>query len=154
MILFFHVIRHLSSEWEATRIEALHWISTLLNRHREGVIINLPSNSLVCLCDYIIYHGWNCCRIHWCSQHLHTFNVYLFPSVLDGLPFEKNYLVASIALILEQMVIQIIFSSKSIWLHLATLTIVALFQLILCTLVMFFFFFFQINAISYMFTLV
>ncbi|CAK7326807.1 unnamed protein product [Dovyalis caffra] len=26
--------RQLSSEWEATRIEALHWISTLLNRHR------------------------------------------------------------------------------------------------------------------------
>ncbi|KAK4479712.1 hypothetical protein RD792_015244 [Penstemon davidsonii] len=26
--------RHLSSEWEATRIESLHWISTLLSRHR------------------------------------------------------------------------------------------------------------------------
>ncbi|PIN04964.1 hypothetical protein CDL12_22502 [Handroanthus impetiginosus] len=30
--------RHLSSEWEATRIEALHWISTLLNRHRRVVL--------------------------------------------------------------------------------------------------------------------
>ncbi|KAL0446726.1 UNVERIFIED_CONTAM: protein VAC14 [Sesamum latifolium] len=30
--------RHLSSEWEATRIEALHWISTLLNRHRAEVL--------------------------------------------------------------------------------------------------------------------
>ncbi|KAL3635940.1 PtdIns(3,5)P(2) sythesis regulation factor [Castilleja foliolosa] len=29
---------HLSSEWEATRIEALHWISTLLNRHRTEVL--------------------------------------------------------------------------------------------------------------------
>ncbi|CAA0814720.1 Protein VAC14 homolog [Striga hermonthica] len=30
--------RHLSTEWEATRIEALHWISTLLNRHRTEVL--------------------------------------------------------------------------------------------------------------------
>ncbi|KAL8520767.1 hypothetical protein ACS0TY_011354 [Phlomoides rotata] len=30
--------RHLSSEWEATRIEALHWISALLNRHRAAVL--------------------------------------------------------------------------------------------------------------------
>lgn len=30
--------RQLSSEWEATRIEALHWISTLLNRHRAEVL--------------------------------------------------------------------------------------------------------------------
>ncbi|KAK6931636.1 Vacuolar protein 14, C-terminal Fig4-binding domain [Dillenia turbinata] len=30
--------RQLSSEWEATRIEALHWISTLLNRHRSEVL--------------------------------------------------------------------------------------------------------------------
>ncbi|GFP83563.1 protein vac14 homolog [Phtheirospermum japonicum] len=29
---------HLSSEWEATRIEALHWISTLLIRHRTEVL--------------------------------------------------------------------------------------------------------------------
>ncbi|KAA3453297.1 protein VAC14-like protein isoform X1 [Gossypium australe] len=28
----------LDSEWEATRIEALHWISTLLNRHRAEVL--------------------------------------------------------------------------------------------------------------------
>ncbi|XP_038702161.1 protein VAC14 homolog isoform X2 [Tripterygium wilfordii] len=30
--------RQLSSEWEATRIEALRWISTLLNRHRSEVL--------------------------------------------------------------------------------------------------------------------
>ncbi|XP_054824448.1 protein VAC14 homolog isoform X3 [Prosopis cineraria] len=29
--------RQLCNEWEATRIEALHWISTLLNRHRAEV---------------------------------------------------------------------------------------------------------------------
>ncbi|KAE9450881.1 hypothetical protein C3L33_17215, partial [Rhododendron williamsianum] len=33
--------RQLSSEWEATRIEALHWISTLLNRHRAEVLLFL-----------------------------------------------------------------------------------------------------------------
>ncbi|KAB1999598.1 hypothetical protein ES319_D12G173200v1 [Gossypium barbadense] len=31
--------RQLDSEWEATRIEALHWISTLLNRHRAEVVL-------------------------------------------------------------------------------------------------------------------
>lgn len=30
--------RQLSSEWEATRIEALHWIGTLLSRHRAEVL--------------------------------------------------------------------------------------------------------------------
>lgn len=29
--------RELTSEWEATRIEALHWIATLLARHRAEV---------------------------------------------------------------------------------------------------------------------
>ncbi|KAL6561718.1 PtdIns(3,5)P(2) sythesis regulation factor [Orobanche minor] len=29
---------HLSSEHEATRIESLHWISTLLNRHLQEVL--------------------------------------------------------------------------------------------------------------------
>lgn len=29
--------RQLSSEFEATRIEALNWISTLLNKHRTEV---------------------------------------------------------------------------------------------------------------------
>ncbi|XP_059291696.1 protein VAC14 homolog isoform X1 [Lycium ferocissimum] len=33
--------RQLSSEWEATRIEALHWVSTLLNRHRSEVLVFL-----------------------------------------------------------------------------------------------------------------
>lgn len=28
---------HLSSEWEGTRIEALHWISALLRKHRSEV---------------------------------------------------------------------------------------------------------------------
>jgi hypothetical protein len=31
------LIRQLSSEWEATRIEALHWISTLINEYRTEV---------------------------------------------------------------------------------------------------------------------
>ncbi|TQD70922.1 hypothetical protein C1H46_043531 [Malus baccata] len=31
-------VGQLSSEWEATRIEALHWISNLLNRHRAEVL--------------------------------------------------------------------------------------------------------------------
>ncbi|KAJ8447710.1 hypothetical protein Cgig2_031764 [Carnegiea gigantea] len=30
--------RHLSSEWEATRIEALHWISALLDKHHDEVL--------------------------------------------------------------------------------------------------------------------
>lgn len=30
--------RQLSSEFEATRIEALHWMFTLLNRHRNEVM--------------------------------------------------------------------------------------------------------------------
>ncbi|KAK7843206.1 protein vac14 like protein [Quercus suber] len=33
--------RQLNSEWEATRIEALHWISSLLNRHRSEVLSSL-----------------------------------------------------------------------------------------------------------------
>ncbi|KAK9748647.1 hypothetical protein RND81_02G071900 [Saponaria officinalis] len=33
--------RHLSSELEATRIEALHWISALLDKHREQVLSSL-----------------------------------------------------------------------------------------------------------------
>ncbi|XP_075089485.1 protein VAC14 homolog isoform X2 [Nicotiana tabacum] len=33
--------RQLSSEWEATRIEALHWMWTLLNRHRSEVLVFL-----------------------------------------------------------------------------------------------------------------
>ncbi|XP_019423527.1 PREDICTED: protein VAC14 homolog isoform X2 [Lupinus angustifolius] len=32
------VARQISSEWEATRIEALHWMSTLLNRYRTEVL--------------------------------------------------------------------------------------------------------------------
>ncbi|KAL8258228.1 hypothetical protein R6Q59_030269 [Mikania micrantha] len=35
------VKRQLSSEYEATRIESLHWISTLLNRHRTEVLLFL-----------------------------------------------------------------------------------------------------------------
>ncbi|XP_075082941.1 protein VAC14 homolog isoform X2 [Nicotiana tabacum] len=33
--------RQLSSEWEATRIEALHWMWTLLNKHRSEVLVFL-----------------------------------------------------------------------------------------------------------------
>ncbi|KAM7484705.1 hypothetical protein LguiA_000714 [Lonicera macranthoides] len=39
--ILFIARRQLSSEWEATRIEALHWISTLLNRHRPEVLLLL-----------------------------------------------------------------------------------------------------------------
>lgn len=35
--LYAFFCRHLSSEWEATRIEALHWISALLDKHRVEV---------------------------------------------------------------------------------------------------------------------
>jgi len=47
------LVRQLSSEWEATRIEALHWISTLLNRHRIEVIRLLSSSILIHLDCYI-----------------------------------------------------------------------------------------------------
>lgn len=33
--------RQITSEWEATRLEALHWIATLLSRHRSEVISHL-----------------------------------------------------------------------------------------------------------------
>ena len=32
------LVRQLSSEWDDTRIEALHWLATLLDRHRAEVI--------------------------------------------------------------------------------------------------------------------
>lgn len=56
---FIHIyIRHLSSEWEATRIEALNWIATLLNRHRTEVIMTSSFNSLlICLSDHIQLQG-------------------------------------------------------------------------------------------------
>lgn len=46
---FYWLIRQLSSEHEATRIEALHWISTLLNRHRTEVTI--IGHFLFCVID-------------------------------------------------------------------------------------------------------
>ncbi|KAL8112300.1 hypothetical protein AgCh_019849 [Apium graveolens] len=39
----------LSSEWEATRIEALHWMSALLNRHRDKVLTFLND-----VCDTLL----------------------------------------------------------------------------------------------------
>lgn len=36
IVVFFG--RLLSSEWEATRIEVLHWMSTLFNRYYDEVI--------------------------------------------------------------------------------------------------------------------
>ncbi|XAR63679.1 hypothetical protein NMG60_11023704 [Bertholletia excelsa] len=39
--ILFIARRQLSSEWDATRIEALHWIATLLNRHRGEVLLFL-----------------------------------------------------------------------------------------------------------------
>lgn len=44
------LVRQLSSEWEATRIEALQWISILLDRHRIEVT-RLFSSSI------LIYYG-------------------------------------------------------------------------------------------------
>ena len=35
---FYNHLRDLTSEWETTRIEALHWIATLLAQHRTEVI--------------------------------------------------------------------------------------------------------------------
>lgn len=51
--------RHLSSEWEATRIEALHWISALLEKHRGEVpleILYLELYTEICLLffDFIV----------------------------------------------------------------------------------------------------
>ncbi|GMH01974.1 hypothetical protein Nepgr_003813 [Nepenthes gracilis] len=76
--------RHLSSEWEATRIESLHWISVLLNRHRAEVLSFLsdifntllkalsdPSDEVVLLV----------LEVHACiakdPQHFHELLVYL-----------------------------------------------------------------------------
>ncbi|XP_024988818.1 protein VAC14 homolog [Cynara cardunculus var. scolymus] len=43
--------RQLSSEYEATRIESLHWISALLNRHRSEVTLNHQNTCLSFLND-------------------------------------------------------------------------------------------------------
>ncbi|KAH6790389.1 ARM repeat superfamily protein [Perilla frutescens var. frutescens] len=82
--------RHLSSEWEATRIEALHWISTLLIRHREEVLSFLsevfetllkalsdPSDEVVLLV----------LEVHACiakdEKHFHDLIVYLVQNFRD-----------------------------------------------------------------------
>ncbi|GMH20341.1 hypothetical protein Nepgr_022182 [Nepenthes gracilis] len=76
--------RHISSEWEATRIEALLWVSALLNRHRAEVLSFLsdifntllkalsdPSDEVVLLV----------LEVHACiakdTQHFHQLVVYL-----------------------------------------------------------------------------
>ncbi|XP_042007074.1 protein VAC14 homolog isoform X2 [Salvia splendens] len=82
--------RHLSSEWEATRIEALHWISTLLNSHREGVLSFLsdvfetllkalsdPSDEVVLL--VLEVHA----RIAEDEKHFHQLIVYLVQNFRD-----------------------------------------------------------------------
>ncbi|PNX93522.1 protein VAC14 [Trifolium pratense] len=44
--------RQISSEWEATRIEALHWISTLVNEYRTEGLCNYSSVARpICLCS-------------------------------------------------------------------------------------------------------
>ncbi|KAK4484088.1 hypothetical protein RD792_011308, partial [Penstemon davidsonii] len=90
--------RHLSSEWEATRIEALHWISTLLNRHRTEVLSFLsdifetllkalsdPSDEVVLLV----------LEVHACiakdDRHFHQLVVYLVHNFrLDNSLLEKR----------------------------------------------------------------
>ncbi|KAL3830688.1 hypothetical protein ACJIZ3_019490 [Penstemon smallii] len=90
--------RHLSSEWEATRIEALHWISTLLNRHRTEVLSFLsdifetllkalsdPSDEVVLLV----------LEVHACiakdDRHFHQLVVYLVHNFrLDSSLLEKR----------------------------------------------------------------
>ncbi|KAG6405522.1 hypothetical protein SASPL_133112 [Salvia splendens] len=82
--------RHLSSEWEATRIEALHWISTLLNSHWEGVLSFLsdvfetllkalsdPSDEVVLL--VLEVHA----RIAEDEKHFHQLIVYLVQNFRD-----------------------------------------------------------------------
>ncbi|GAB2296947.1 PtdIns(3,5)P(2) sythesis regulation factor [Dionaea muscipula] len=83
--------RHLTSEWEATRIEALHWISALLNRHRAEVLSFLsdifntllkalsdPSDGVVLLV----------LEVHACiakdPQHFHQLVVYLVENFRDN----------------------------------------------------------------------
>ncbi|XP_057777566.1 protein VAC14 homolog [Salvia miltiorrhiza] len=88
--ILFVARRHLSSEWEATRIEALHWISTLLNRHREGVLSFLsdvfetllkalsdPSDEVVLL--VLEVHA----RIAEDEKHFHQLIVYLVQNFRD-----------------------------------------------------------------------
>ncbi|GAB4828731.1 PtdIns(3,5)P(2) sythesis regulation factor [Ancistrocladus abbreviatus] len=82
--------RHLSSEWEATRIEALHWISALLIRHRAEVLSFLsdifntllkalsdPSDEVVLLV----------LEVHACiaedPQHFHQLVVFLVENFRD-----------------------------------------------------------------------
>ncbi|KAK4400098.1 protein VAC14, partial [Sesamum angolense] len=90
--------RHLSSEWEATRIEALHWISTLLNRHRAEVLSFLndifesllkalsdPSDEVVLLV----------LEVHACiakdEKHFHQLTVYLVQNFrVDNSLLEKR----------------------------------------------------------------
>nr|GEW30471.1 protein VAC14 homolog [Tanacetum cinerariifolium] len=47
-LILFIVKRQLSSEHEATRIESLHWISTLLNRHRTEKISATNKQNRAC----------------------------------------------------------------------------------------------------------
>ncbi|KZV19556.1 hypothetical protein F511_06418 [Dorcoceras hygrometricum] len=89
---------HLSTEWEATRIEALHWISVLLNRHREEVLSFLndifktlltalsdPSDEVVLLV----------LEVHACiakdEKHFHQLTLYLIQNFkVDNSLLEKR----------------------------------------------------------------
>ncbi|XP_075522411.1 protein VAC14 homolog [Primulina tabacum] len=81
---------HLSTEWEATRIEALRWISALLNRHRTEVLSFLndifktlltalsdPSDEVVLLV----------LEVHACiakdEKHFHQLTLYLIQNFRD-----------------------------------------------------------------------
>ncbi|KAH6830935.1 ARM repeat superfamily protein [Perilla frutescens var. hirtella] len=82
--------RHLSSEWEATRIEALHWISTLLIRHREEVLSFLSEvfeTLLKALSDPFDEVVLLVLEVHACiakdEKHFHDLIVYLVQNFRD-----------------------------------------------------------------------
>ncbi|KAH6792684.1 ARM repeat superfamily protein [Perilla frutescens var. hirtella] len=82
--------RHLSSEWEATRIEALHWISTLLIRHREEVLSLLSEvfeTLLKALSDPFDEVVLLVLEVHACiakdEKHFHDLIVYLVQNFRD-----------------------------------------------------------------------
>ncbi|KAG2708318.1 hypothetical protein I3760_05G186100 [Carya illinoinensis] len=108
--------RQLSSEWEATRIEALHWISTLLERHRMEVLSSLVdifdtllkalsdpsdemkgfvSRKLVCSCGVFskCFFKTACFPLGWVNP--------FYAGVSYGYPFEKALAEKVVLLVLE-----------------------------------------------------
>ncbi|CAO2829981.1 unnamed protein product [Amaranthus hypochondriacus] len=84
--------RHLSSEWEATRIEALHWISTLLDKHRGEVLSflsDIVDTLLKALSDSSDEVVLLVLEVHACiakdSVHFRNLLVYLLKNFQDDL---------------------------------------------------------------------